>query len=169
MYYDQLDMFDLAEKSCRILVSVKVRRQDLGRIVNRCVNHSILRSSHCLSNVTCLLSLSLTDSVCLVIDRIYQSSSCFLPCMAACLCLSASASPPAILPLLSLALSIVLPPLPLYPLSRAESPLTAFLAAGRLAGGAGGFGLPPAAPLIGRAGGAGGGGGAATRWTTSSR
>jgi hypothetical protein len=69
------------------------------------------------------------------------------------------------LPLLSLALSMVLPPLPLYPLSRPESPLTAFLAAGRLAGGAGGLGLP----FAGRAGGAGGGGGAAARWTTSSR
>jgi hypothetical protein len=66
------------------------------------------------------------------------------------------------LPLLSLALSTVLPPLPLYPLSLAASPLTGFLAAGRLAGGAGGLGLP----FAGRAG---GGGGAGALWVISSR
>lgn len=100
----------------------------------------------------------------------HQSSSprC-LPCIAACLCLNASANPPAILPLLSLAPppSTELTPLPLYPLSRAESPGlgAGFLPAGRLAGGAGGLGLP----LAGRAGGAGGGGGGAGLCWTSSR
>lgn len=83
--------------------------------------------------------------------------------MAACLCLNASASPPAMLPLLSLAPVS----LPLYPLSLAESPLvaTGLRPAGRLAGGAGGFGLP----FAGRAGAGGGGGGAGARCTTSSR
>jgi len=100
---------------------------------------------------------------------LYQSSSPLcLPCIAACLCLNASASPPAMLPLLSLAppLSTELTPLPLYPLSLAESGAGAGLRpAGRLAGGAGGLALP----LAGRAGGAGGGGGGAGLCCTSSR
>lgn len=112
-----------------------------------------------------LSSLSVTNPTMALNNQIYQSSSAFRPCIAACLCLNASASPPAMLPLLSLALSMVLPPLPLYPLSLPESPLTAFLAAGRLAGGAGGLGLP----FAGRAGGAGGGGGADVRSMTSSK
>lgn len=93
----------------------------------------------------------------------YQSSSAFFPCIAACLCLSASARPPAILPLLSRAPTS----LPLYPLSLAESPFpaTGLRPAGRLAGGAGGFGFP----FAGLAGAGGGGGGAGDRCTTSSR
>jgi hypothetical protein len=91
----------------------------------------------------------------------HQFSSPFgFPCIAACLCLSASARPPAILPPLSLTLvptpllSTELTPLPLYPLSRAESPGlgAGFLPTGRLAGGAGGLGLPFVGP--GRADGA---------------
>jgi hypothetical protein len=77
---------------------------------------------------------------------VYRSSFP-LPCIAACLCLNASAKPPAMLPLLSRApvpsplLSSELTPLPLYPLSLAGLG-AGFLPAGRLAGGAGGFGLP---------------------------
>lgn len=85
----------------------------------------------------------------------YQSSlpPC-LPCIAACLCLNASASPPAILPPLSLAPPLSTP-LPLYPLSLAESGAGAgFLLVG--GAGAGAF----ARPFAGRAGGGGGGGGA---------
>jgi hypothetical protein len=85
---------------------------------------------------------------------------CFLPCIAAWRCRSASASPPAMLPLLSRGpVSLALPE---YPLSRDSG--AGFLPAGRLAGGAGGLGLP----FAGRAGGAGGGGGAALL-TCSSR
>jgi hypothetical protein len=84
----------------------------------------------------------------------YHSSPLFpLPCIAACLCLNASANPPAILPLLSRAPPLSTP-LPLYPLSLAGSG-AGLRPTGRLVGGAGGFGFP----LAGRAGGAGGGGG----------
>ena len=100
-----------------------------------------------------------------------SSSGLFFPCMASCLCLNASASPPAMLPLLSLGPPsplTMLAPLPLYPESLAESSFTAFLAAGRFAGGAGGFAFPFVG--VGLAGGAGGGGGGAgARWMTSSR
>lgn len=90
----------------------------------------------------------------------YQSFSSLLPCIACCLALSASANPPAILPLLSLApVSLALPE---YPLSLLSG--TGLRAAGRLAGGAGGFGFP----FAGRAG-AGGGGGGAVLTTCSSR
>lgn len=65
------------------------------------------------------------------------------------------------LPLLSLApVSLALPEYPLSLLSGAG-----LRAAGRLAGGAGGFGLP----FAGRAGGAGGGGGGAVLTMCSSR
>lgn len=79
----------------------------------------------------------------------HQSPSPFLPCIAICLALSASANPPAILPLLSLA-PVSLTPLPLYPLSLLSG--AGLRAAGRFAGGAGGFGLP----FAGRTGGGGG-------------
>jgi hypothetical protein len=94
----------------------------------------------------------------------------FRPCIAACRCLKASARPPAILPLLSLAPgSTLLAPLPEYPLSRAAEAGAGFFAAGRFAGGAGGAGLPRRPPFAGRAGGAGGAGGGAGLLITSSR
>ena len=86
----------------------------------------------------------------------HQSPSPFRPCIAICLAHSASANPPAILPLLSLA-PVSLTPLPLYPLSLLSG--AGLRAAGRLAGGAGGLGFP----LAGRAG-AGGGAACASRY-----
>ena len=86
----------------------------------------------------------------------HQSPSPFRPCIAICRALSASANPPAILPLLSLA-PVSLTPLPLYPLSLLSG--AGLRAAGRLAGGAGGLGLP----FAGRAG-AGGGAACASRY-----
>lgn len=84
----------------------------------------------------------------------YQSPSSLLPCIAICRALSASANPPAILPLLSRApVSLALPE---YPLSLLALSGAGLRAAGLLAGGAGGFGLP----FAGRAGGGGGGAGA---------
>lgn len=91
----------------------------------------------------------------------HSSPPCFLPCIAACRCRSASASPPAMLPLLSRGPASFA--LPEYPLSRESG--AGFLPAGRLAGGAGGLALP----FAGRAGGAGGGGGGAGLLTCSSR
>ena len=72
------------------------------------------------------------------------------------------------LPLLSLAPgSKLLAPLPEYPLSRASDVGTAFFAAGRFAGGAGGAALARPPLAAGRVGGAGGGG--VGLFTTSSR
>ena len=106
----------------------------------------------------------------------HQSPSSFAlrPFIAACRCLSASANPPAMLPPLSRApASALLAPLPAYPLSRAAGAGGAvFLAAGRLAGGAGGTGFarePPLAAGRGGAGGAGGAAGGGRLLTTSSR
>jgi hypothetical protein len=96
----------------------------------------------------------------------HQSSSpAFLPCIAAWRCLNASASPPAMLPLLSRgpASTLLLAPLPEYPLSRAALPRAGFFAAGRFAGGVGAGGLARSPPFAaGRAGGAGGGAGLCT-------